>query len=47
MDDPLYQDLRRGMSEYRFDGVPNGAYQVELRFAELSNGGPVSTSTTC
>ena len=40
LDDPLYQDLRRGMSEYRFDGVPNGAYQVELKFAELSNRRP-------
>lgn len=38
-DDPLYQNLRRGMSEYRFD-VPNGVYQVELRFAELSNRRP-------
>ncbi len=28
------------MSEYRFDGLPNGAYQVELRFAELSNARP-------
>jgi subtilisin family serine protease len=40
VDDPLYQDLRRGMSEYRFDGIPNGAYQVELKFAELSNRRP-------
>jgi subtilisin family serine protease len=39
LDDPLYQDLRRGMQEYRFD-VPNGIYQVELRFAELSNRRP-------
>jgi hypothetical protein len=39
-DDPLYQDLSRGMSEYRFDTLPNGVYQVELRFAELSNRQP-------
>jgi Malectin domain/Viral BACON domain len=38
-DDPLYQDLRRAMDEYRFD-VPNGIYEVELRFAELSNRRP-------
>ena len=25
---------------YRFDGVPNGVYQVDLRFAELDNLGP-------
>jgi hypothetical protein len=34
-DDPLYQDERRGAMEYRFDGLPNGIYQLELRFAEL------------
>jgi hypothetical protein len=36
-DDPLYQDERRGSVEYRFDGLPNGVYQLELRFAELQN----------
>jgi subtilisin family serine protease len=36
-DDPLYQNDRRGSIEYRFDGLPNGTYQVELRFAELQN----------
>jgi subtilisin family serine protease len=40
LDDPLYQDLRRGMSEYRFDVPRNGVYQVELKFAELSNRRP-------
>ena len=25
------------MGEYRFDGLPNGMYQVDLRFAELQN----------
>jgi subtilisin family serine protease len=34
-DDALYQDLRTGMTEYRFD-VPNGTYRVDLRFAELT-----------
>ena len=34
-DDPqLYQSTRWGMSEYRFD-LPNGAYRVELKFAEI------------
>ena len=32
--DPLYQDLRNGMTGYRFT-VPNGVYQVDLSFAEL------------
>jgi subtilisin family serine protease len=40
LDDPLYQDYRRDMQEYRFDGLPSGVYQVELRFAELSNRRP-------
>ncbi|OGN81370.1 MAG: hypothetical protein A2X23_09030 [Chloroflexi bacterium GWC2_73_18] len=33
-DDPLYQDLRAGMTGYRFD-APNGHYRVDLHFAEL------------
>ena len=33
-DDPLYQIERWGMTTYRFD-VPNGEYDVELRFAEI------------
>ncbi|MEO7229429.1 MAG: malectin domain-containing carbohydrate-binding protein, partial [Candidatus Limnocylindrales bacterium] len=32
--DPLYQDLRAGMTAYRF-AVPNGTYRVDLSFAEL------------
>ncbi|HET7473966.1 MAG TPA: carboxypeptidase regulatory-like domain-containing protein [Candidatus Limnocylindrales bacterium] len=32
--DPLYQDLRAGMTAYRFS-VPNGTYKVDLSFAEL------------
>jgi N-acetylneuraminic acid mutarotase len=39
-DDPLYKDERRGAMEYRFDGLPSGKYQVELRFAELQNSRP-------
>jgi len=34
VDDPLYQSERYGLTEYRFD-VPNGTYEVELRFAEI------------
>ena len=33
-DDPLYQKLREGMTQYQFT-VPNGSYQVRLRFAEF------------
>jgi hypothetical protein len=33
-DDFLFQKYREGMSEYRF-AVPNGAYQVVLRFVEF------------
>jgi subtilisin family serine protease len=33
--DALYQDLRTGMTGYRFD-VPSGHYSVVLQFAELS-----------
>jgi hypothetical protein len=33
-EDPIYQDLRSGMSGYRFD-VPDGQYRVDLSFAEL------------
>jgi subtilisin family serine protease len=32
--DPLYNDLRTGMTAYRFT-VPNGTYRVDLAFAEL------------
>lgn len=34
-DDALYQDARSGLVEYRFDGLPDGVYEVELRFAEI------------
>lgn len=33
LDDPLYQTMREGLSGYRFD-VPEGEYEIELRFAE-------------
>jgi subtilisin family serine protease len=34
-EDPLYKRARVGDFEYRFDDLPDGVYQVELRFAEL------------
>lgn len=37
-DDTLYQSIRKGTSlEYRFD-VPNDAYTVTLKFAEVESG---------
>ena len=39
-DDSLYQTLRDDPIEYRFDNVPSGVYEIDLRFAELSNRGP-------
>lgn len=36
-DDPLFQSARKDPVEYRFDGLPNGVYQVDLYFAELEN----------
>jgi len=38
-DDLLFQKYRQGMSEFRFT-VPNGSYQVQLRFAEFAATGP-------
>jgi subtilisin family serine protease len=35
-DQKLYQTAREGAYEYRFDGLANGVYQVQLDFAELS-----------
>ena len=32
-DDPLFQTMQEGLTAYRFD-VPNGTYEVELRFVE-------------
>jgi len=31
----LYVDQREKMLEYRFDGLPAGVYEIDLRFAEL------------
>jgi hypothetical protein len=40
-DDPkLYKNQRIDPYAYRFDGVPNGIYQVDLRFAEFDNSSP-------
>jgi len=36
-DDKLFQSQRQTPAEYRFDGLPNGVYEVDLRFAELMN----------
>ena len=36
-DPRLYQSQRINPYAYRFDSVPNGVYQVDLRFAELEN----------
>ncbi|MCM2576806.1 S8 family serine peptidase [Streptomyces meridianus] len=36
----LFRTARQGPYEYRFDGMPDGVYQVELGFAELSNKAP-------
>ncbi|GMT99913.1 hypothetical protein KH5H1_40330 [Corallococcus caeni] len=37
VEDPLYQRGRRGFVEYRFDNLPAGVYQLELRFAEIQD----------
>ncbi|TXS44665.1 malectin domain-containing carbohydrate-binding protein [Streptomyces sp. OR43] len=39
-DRALYSSAAKGAYEYRFDGLPDGTYQVELGFAELSNTQP-------
>ena len=39
-DDKLYQTARVTPMTYRFTGLPAGAYQVELRFAEIENKKP-------
>jgi len=36
-DDVLYHSARRDPASYRFDGLPDGTYAVELRFAEIAN----------
>ena len=35
-DGPLFQYERDDPSEYRFDGLPAGIYQIDLYFADLS-----------
>ena len=40
LDDPLYQTARITAMTYRFTGLPAGAYQVELRFAEIQGKKP-------
>jgi hypothetical protein len=39
-DPGLYETAREGAYEYRFDGVPDGTYRVDLDFAELSDAEP-------
>jgi hypothetical protein len=39
-DDPLYQFQRESPLEYRFDGLPAGVYEVDLRFAEVKKQKP-------
>jgi subtilisin family serine protease len=39
-DDGLYQSARVDPTEYRFDGLPAGVYEVDLRFAEIAGGRP-------
>jgi subtilisin family serine protease len=39
-DPALYQSQREKLLEYRFDGLPDGVYEIELRFAELQHSAP-------
>jgi beta-galactosidase len=39
-DDPIYQTLQTGISEYRAD-VPDGDYELYLHFSELLGNGPL------
>ncbi|MGW1193766.1 S8 family serine peptidase [Streptomyces sp. NPDC002559] len=39
-DPELYRSARQGAYEYRFDGLADGVYQVDLGFAELGNAKP-------
>jgi len=40
VDPTLYRSARSGQNEYRFDGLPSGVYQIELRFAEIGKKKP-------
>ncbi len=39
VDDPLYRDQREGMTDYRFDALPAGTYEVTMDFAEIKAAG--------
>jgi hypothetical protein len=39
-EDPLFQTARNNPSQYRFDNVPNGVYEIEFRFAEINGRAP-------
>ena len=39
-DQALYQDARENPLEYRFSKVPNGTYEVDLRYAEIQGAKP-------
>ena len=39
-DDPLYQKARVTAMTYRFSGLPNFVYRLELKFAEIQNKAP-------
>jgi hypothetical protein len=39
-EDQLFQTARNNPSGYRFDDVPDGTYQIELRFAEINGRRP-------
>jgi hypothetical protein len=34
-DDPLFQNARVGQYNYRFEGLPDGTYEIELELAEI------------
>src|SRR5512139_3218951 len=40
VDDRLFQDARVSPTEYRFDGLVPGVYQIEVDFAELQKRAP-------
>lgn len=39
-EDSLYRSQRRDPAEYRFDGLPPGTYEIDLRFAEFDVSAP-------
>jgi hypothetical protein len=46
VDDALYQTQRQDPTEYVFDGLPSGVYEVELRFVEIQTRDAIPGSTT-